>query len=172
VKRSTYRRRVSAPCAGLLALPLFLSACATTASEESTAPSTISSTKSSAEQSAALEDSVVSREEYDEGFRRYQSCLSTAGYELVDVKEEYQVITFGIPASAVDSGVDADCYDKEFAQVDSTWQLSVEDQGKYATIFGQCLADAGLDSGGTKVEKEQRLESAGITIDDCLKSRG
>jgi hypothetical protein len=122
----------------------------------------------SAEQQAAVADGTVTLDEYEKGFRRYSACLELAGFALIDVATLYQVITYGTPAAAVESGDDKRCYDGEFAQIDSTWQVGVEDQSEVAGILGRCLASRGMESSGTQKEKLDRLDKNGITVETCM----
>lgn len=153
--------------AGLLAATLAFAGCASDSSGSSASSETEDLLMSDAQRSA-LSDNEVTRDEYDAGFRRYQSCMTAAGYALVNVTEEYEVITFGVPAPAVESGDDDQCYTQEFSQVDTMWQLSVEDRGKVARLLAACLSDRGLDSSGTKLEKEERLQAAGVSLEECI----
>lgn len=153
--------------AGLLAVSLLLAGCASDKMESSTL-STPEEVVISEAQRLALSDNEVTRDEYDAGFRRYQACMTSAGHALVNVAEEYEVITFGVPAVAVESGDDDQCYTLEFSQVDTMWQLSVEDRGKIAGLLAACLSDRGLDSSGTKLEKEERLQAEGISLEECI----
>ncbi|CAN7421703.1 hypothetical protein LJR045_002708 [Microbacterium sp. LjRoot45] len=162
------RRRMSCLLSVLSLASLGIAGCAGDPAPE---PSETPRFELSVEQAAALEDGTVTRDEYDAAFRRYESCITEAGFALVEVREEYQVIRYSVPNEAVVSGVDDDCYNGEFVLVDSQWQVSVEDVGEVASLLAGCLIEAGLDSSGTKAEKEQRLESAGISIDACLDSQ-
>lgn len=77
----------------------------------------------SARQVELLEGGVT-REEYVAGFRTYSECMTSKGFELIDVDLEAQVIPYGIPQEAVQTGVHQECYAVEFAAVDKEWQLS------------------------------------------------
>lgn len=171
MKHRVHSRQAVGAAIDLLLLAFTLSACGPAAESPEDSP-TKTIAPMSADQAAAIADGTVSREAYDDGFRRYQACLADAGYSLVDVREEYQQIHFGVPAAAVESGADERCYDFEYRKIDEIWQLSIQDQSKTAIMFGQCLDDAGLDSSGTRADKLNRMREHGITIEQCLESRG
>jgi hypothetical protein len=80
----------------------------------------------SADQQAALADGEVTRDEYRAGFERYRTCLEGEGYSLVGVDTSNTIFNFGVPGPAVDSGVDAQCYEAEFRELDMAWQISNE----------------------------------------------
>jgi hypothetical protein len=166
---STRLRGAGAICVGTLAV--FLFAGATNAEPNNNAVDNLLSAEMSDDQRASVEDRTVTRDEYDAGFRRFSSCLEEKGFALLNVREAFQVLTYGVPEDAVQSGAEEECYSREFAAVDTLWQVSVEDVGEYSMIWSECLKEAGLDSTGTKADKESRLESAGISIDECLDSR-
>ncbi|MFC0678298.1 hypothetical protein ACFFGH_10645 [Lysobacter korlensis] len=84
------------------------------------------------EQAAAMADGVVDVEEYKAGFERFSACLADAGYPLnpgVDKPSgefvgDEQFIDYSIPNAAVESGVSMECYEREYLQLDITWQGS------------------------------------------------
>jgi hypothetical protein len=78
----------------------------------------------SAEYQAALADGIVTREEYLAGFERYVTCLADAGYALHSVNTESEIIDYAIPSDVVDSGVEHQCYEREFFEIDSGWQIA------------------------------------------------
>lgn len=77
----------------------------------------------SAEQTAALADGVVSREEYVAGFDRYAACMAAAGF-TVGGNRESEIIAYSLSSEAVSSGADDQCYGFEFGQLDMEWQLA------------------------------------------------
>ncbi len=165
------RLRHAIALVGAAVLVLATAGCAApTPAVPSPSPSPTPRFSLSPEQREAVDDGMITRDEYDAGFRRYEACMAQLGFALVDVREEFQVITYSITDEAVVSGADEECYNAEFVRIDSAWQVRVEDQGEEAQQLGLCLSNAGLDAGGTKNEKTRRLEDAGITIDECLDS--
>lgn len=79
------------------------------------------------DQATAVADGVISSDEYESGFSRYRSCLAAEGYALVLNGKKNESYQFGIPAEAVDSGVDQRCYEHEFREIDIIWQLAHQD---------------------------------------------
>jgi hypothetical protein len=84
----------------------------------------------SAEYQAALADGVVTREEYLAGFERYVTCLADAGYALQSINTESEIIDYAIPGDVVDSGVEHQCYQREFFEIDSGWQIAHPQQSE------------------------------------------
>lgn len=82
----------------------------------------------SAEQSAALADGVVSREEYEAGFDAYVACMADLGFEvsLVGMRDA-EIIGYVIPGDAGMSGPANRCYEEHFSLVDMEWQVAHQD---------------------------------------------
>ncbi|HLV04035.1 hypothetical protein [uncultured Georgenia sp.] len=80
--------------------------------------------RASAEQVAEIEDGVVTPEEYQAAFERYEECLGAAGFELSEVTTADRVKRYTVPGDAVTSGADEECYRSEFHVVDRVWQSS------------------------------------------------
>jgi hypothetical protein len=121
----------------------------------------------SPEQREALKDSVVTSDEYHAAYRRFASCMSQAGYSLIEGGEERGVIKYSVPGAAVDSGVDEKCYNREFSAVDASWQLAHEEESEGAEVLRACLKKFGLQSGADNAERQQILEEAGHTLQEC-----
>jgi hypothetical protein len=79
--------------------------------------------KAGPEQAAEIADGKITEAEYVTSFNRYRDCLRRGGFELREVRREQGKVEFGLPAEAVDSGVDRPCYDREFYFVDVLWQV-------------------------------------------------
>lgn len=77
---------------------------------------------------------------------------------------------FGVPAVAVESGVDRECYRAEFYYVDLLWQSSdlVQNAREAPQDFQECLAERGIEPGDTASEVSQQLREAGIEPTECL----
>lgn len=105
-----------------VAVATVLAACAGPAQVGASTPEWMSD-----DQATAVADGVISSDEYESGFSRYRSCLEAEGYALVLDGKKNQSYQFGIPAEAVDSGVDARCYEHEFREIDIIWQLAHQD---------------------------------------------
>lgn len=125
-------------------------------------------TQRSAEQEAALADGDVTLDEYRAGFRRFQACLEAEGYALADVVVGDVLVDYGVPATAVDAGVDERCYVEEYELVDTEWQVKNEDTSYTAEVAAQCLVDHGVAPAETLAEKWEQLEAAGVDFADCL----
>jgi hypothetical protein len=122
----------------------------------------------STEQEVAISDGISDTAEYQEGFRRYQACLSAAGYELLDVtQDEYGFISAGIPDAAVQAGVDSDCYVLEWKYLDMYWQLANAINSPTYRLLAACLEENGIEPGETTSEIDGQLEEAGISISQC-----
>lgn len=79
---------------------------------------------SSAAQTEAMEDGVVTREEYVAGFDRYNACMVGAGYYVDGGNRDALIIAGSIPAASVDDGTDRLCYEPEFQDIDMAWQVA------------------------------------------------
>lgn len=84
----------------------------------------------SAQQRAELSDGVVTRPEYAAAFNRYLGCLAALGHDAggFEQREDYDRFLFGPPGAAVDDGSDEICYTREFKDVDTLWQMSLEER--------------------------------------------
>lgn len=121
----------------------------------------------SSEQQAALADGEVSEDEYQEGFRRFQACMSDAGYELLVPEQQGIIIEYSIPQAGVDSGADAECYDREYRELDMMWQLAHQDSSPTAEVLRDCLVAHGIPPEDTVNEMVDQLEDAGIEQSEC-----
>lgn len=81
----------------------------------------------SAAQLEALVDGLVSREEYVAAFDRYVACMAELGFEVYGGDRGQEVLSYAIPGNAGQSGAANRCYEAEFYQVDSAWQIAHED---------------------------------------------
>lgn len=75
--------------------------------------------------------------------------MTKAGYDIGGCKSQ-TVIQYVIPDAAEVNGTDTQCYDAEFSDVDSMWQVANEDTSETATILRECLVKAGLTPRSTK----------------------
>jgi len=80
----------------------------------------------SAAQAQALADGVVDEAEYRAGLARYASCLDRAGFGLIVHDDDGPLIDYSVPGDAETEGANGDCYLREFASIDSAWQLQLE----------------------------------------------
>jgi hypothetical protein len=150
-------------CAAVVMSAAMMAACAGPLDGAPSEPSSMSDT-----QSSALADGVISADEYEEAFSRYRSCLEGAGYALVMQGTENQSYQFGIPAEAVESGVDARCYEQEFRQVDILWQLSHQDTSDATEAMRECLRAVGIEPERDTEKVARQLAEAGISIENCV----
>lgn len=97
----------------------------------------------SAEQQAAIADGIVTREEYEQGFRAYQACMAAAGESIVVTNMDSTII--GYYGIAGDSNVDLNCYIEHFDAIDAEWQMAHEDLTAKAGFLAQCLQDHGYE---------------------------
>jgi hypothetical protein len=116
----------------------------------------------------ALEDGVVDRSEYVEGFANYQGCMAAVGYYVSVLDGQSTIIDMRIPAAAVESGVDDGCYRSEFSAVDEGWQLANQDQRADGVLLDACLEEHDLPVPNTRQEKVDALLSAGVELATCL----
>lgn len=80
----------------------------------------------SAAQLAELSDGHVTRGEYDAAFDRFAACMTTAGYPIASTDRTETVIQYSLSGDSVLAGVDTQCYNAEFEQVDIAWQIAHE----------------------------------------------
>ena len=160
-------RRVRAAVAALAICSVV--GCASTSPEEVDVPVADGGTVERSEvQQAAVADSDVTLDEYREGFRRFQSCLSAEGYELHGVTIGDVLIDYGVPSAAVESGAEAQCYGAEFELLDVAWQVKNEDTSYTAEVLNKCLTDNGVVPQSTLAEMTDQLEAAGLKFEECL----
>lgn len=119
------------------------------------------------DQATAIADGVISANEYELGFTRYRLCLEAEGYALVLDGKRNQSYQFGIPAVAVESGVDARCYGDEFREIDILWQLSHQDTSDSTEAMRDCLREVGIEPEWSTAAVERQLLDAGIAPQDC-----
>jgi hypothetical protein len=128
----------------------------------------------SAEQLAAIEDGVVTRDEYVDGFRRYRACMEDLGIELVGGIESATVISPSyLPQGTVE---EENCYEVEWREVDIPWQVENNDYGDQIADLVACLTAAGHtpahDPSAKSVRQFEALEAqradAGVAESACL----
>ena len=120
----------------------------------------------SSEQADAMSDGAVTVSEYRDGFRRFDACLAAAGFELADVDDSSEVITYGIPDAAVQTGAEATCYEREFDAVDTTWQVGVSNP-RIVELLSRCLRSHDLPIPETQDEMAEALIAAGVDPAQC-----
>ncbi|GIT78934.1 hypothetical protein LLS1_06030 [Leifsonia sp. LS1] len=115
----------------------------------------------------ALDDGDVTWDEYEAAFKAYEACLARHGYELDQPHISGDLMDFGVPSAAVDSGVDDTCYAFNWAQVDQAWQIAHEDTSESAQIVAECLRSHGIVPSEKYTENLERLRGNGIQLGDC-----
>lgn len=130
------------------------------------APATVSGPSS--QQLAAMSDGHVAADEYRAALERFRSCLADGGYEVLVQGEYNGTMDYSIPSAAVDSGVDGTCYEREFTQVDTAWQLAHEDTSRSAQLVRDCLESNGIALQGTLAGMVEQLREAGISTRSCI----
>lgn len=140
--------------------------CLTTGCSETTdVGAAASASDMSPEQSAALEDGAVSRDEYREGARRFVGCLAARGHEVVESEEsDDDLVRLGIPESAVSSGDEQECYEAEWKALDTQWQVEHAETSASAQLLADCLENNGLPVPATAAEKTEAVAAAEL---DC-----
>lgn len=148
------------------AIPMVLLVCLVACTTVTETPSVDMSVMSD-DQQAALADGMVSHDEYQAGFTRFQACLSSLGFEILVDGETNSTILYSVPDAAVQSGADAGCYDLEFRHIDGMWQVDHEDTSHSAEDLRDCLVAHEISPQETLQEMAQQLEDAGIDTADC-----
>lgn len=153
----------------MVPLSLFaaLAACAPSAIEPPLSADSPAPPQRSAEQLAALADGDVSADEYEQGFRAFTSCMSEAGFEVLEGGTYGEVYDYSYPESASTTGDYDRCYELHFSEVDAVWQIAHEDQSATTHLVQRCLRDRGIEPGETALEVARQLEGHGISFADC-----
>lgn len=128
-------------------------------------------------QAAEIADRVASPAEYRAAYGRYRACMLAGGYELEAMPPVLAVggrHTFAVPDEAVQSGVDGECYDREYKFVDILWQTALPvDPDEARTTderFRECLRERGIEPREAPADVDKQVRAAGIDIGDCLLS--
>ena len=118
----------------------------------------------------------VSQGEYQAAFGKFSECVVAAGHELQSVgplSGSPDILSYIIPAGAVNDGSGDGCYEQEFSYYDLRWQQRVfrehPEQDPTRRALAIC-ADAegvryGADSSATEIE--QALRAAGVEPVTC-----
>lgn len=122
----------------------------------------------SAELDAALARGAVDHDAYLAGFQRYSACLEAYGFALAHVGEDGPLLDYSIPADAVDSGADDECYLREFEPLDTAWQVANEDTSNWAQTARECLRERGIEPAATLAEMTEQLADAGVDHVECV----
>lgn len=97
----------------------------------------------SAEQQAIMADGIVTRDEYEQGFRAYQACMTAAGESIIVTNMDAEIIEYyGV---AGDADVDIGCYTEHFESIDAEWQMVHADLTVHAAAYADCLKEHGFE---------------------------
>ncbi len=74
----------------------------------------------------AFEDGTVSRDEYERGFRQFESCASDGGVRLTTagVDEQSGLIHYMYPDDAAQVAAVEQCYARHFVEIDAAFQTT------------------------------------------------
>ena len=123
----------------------------------------------SAEHAAALEDGVITEDEYSAGWRRFVTCLADKGYTVMELGRPSTVYEGGIPDAAVKSGADEYCYSREYSNIDAIWQGENPARTIASDRMIACLTAAGVeDTSGNENELQQKMVDSGLSIGECI----
>lgn len=114
-----------------------------------------------------MRDGEVTQEEYNAGFERFRSCLRAEGYDLLDIELFGVVWQANIPEEAVDSGVEEECYIREYKFVDVIWQTHNQDDTEALQRMNHCLRERGLATATTLSAAEQLIAEIGLDYATC-----
>ena len=116
----------------------------------------------------ALADGTVTAEEYDAGFERFAACMAGAGHPLGSIFKGTVIYRYVMSNEAVSTGTDVQCYEAEFMEIDSSWQIANADTSESTEFLRQCLRDNGIEPAYPAVEVDRQMREAGIDPRDCL----
>jgi hypothetical protein len=152
---------------------LALTGCSSTTSTDSKAPLN-SPPGASAKQLAALEDNIVTEDEYTAGYRGFIACLADKGYTVMELGRPSTLYEIGIPDPAVQSGADEECYNREWAGIDMVWQTTHPERTILSDWYIDCLEEAGIEtedpSGSNNNELGERMIEAGLDPGACIEA--
>lgn len=120
-------------------------------------------------QNQAIEDQEVTREEYDQGFLNYQSCMEGIGFPLIDVQEINLQYDYSYQTEAKEQGGD-ECYFNEFSQIHLGWSIrpEVAELSPESKTIKSCLEKHSIEPAASHLERLAQFEASGIDIEACL----
>lgn len=124
-------------------------------------------------QAAEVEDRVATEQENRAAYERYRQCLSAAGFEISEdpiLKPDGTFMGGGLSDAAVQSGVDQECYEKEWSFTDTLFQSRPEFQNHPSRTqwMRDCLEERGIEPRDAADELFEQLQQEGIDPPDCL----
>ena len=118
-------------------------------------------------QASELAKSRVTFDDYQSAFRRYQSCMGTAGFTVAVLGLANQVYDYRLPATTSSDPSAQRCYSYEFEQVDERWQIQNENTSPTADLYRHCLGTHGLPTTGPMATLQKEITSAGLDPVHC-----
>lgn len=124
-------------------------------------------------QLAELADGTVTEEEYQASFERYRSCLREAGYELENIHTNGPFVGYSTPAAAVETGVDDECYFREYFATWDVWTGIHTEENERQNRIHRCAGENGLDTSTESghpmplADMERLLVEAGVDLETC-----
>ena len=123
-------------------------------------------------QAAEIEDRVATEEENRAAYERYRQCLSAAGFEISKdpmLKPDGTFMNGGLSDAAVQSGVDQECYEREWYMTDMLFQSRPEFQNHPSRTqwMRDCLEERGIEPDETAAELFEQIRQAGISVVEC-----
>ncbi|WP_336921341.1 hypothetical protein [Aquipuribacter sp. SD81] len=123
-------------------------------------------------QAAEIDDRVATEAENRAAYERYRQCLAAEGFDVPEdpILQSDGTFMGGVPDAAVRSGVDAECYDREWALTDTLFQTRPEfqDAPSRTRWMRECLEERGIAPRDTADGLAEQLREAGIRPADCF----
>lgn len=163
--RALFGHGARRPAVAAVVVGLLLAGC--TAGAGDTSVRATESAGISPSQAAALADGAVTFDEYQAGFRRYQSCMKNLGFDLVSISLAHKVYAYSMTDEAHSSQKAMACYNYEFMQLDAKWQVANQDDSETADHLAECLKSRGMKIPPTVEERLAELQAAGIDPTSC-----
>lgn len=118
-------------------------------------------------QSSELSNGTVTFDEYQAAFRRFTACAQQAGFNVSVGSLQYNVYNYRLTEAAANSKQVEHCYDFEFGQVDTAWQVANENTSSTSVHLSECLKKQGIPVPSTVKKMVELLEQASIDPTTC-----
>lgn len=127
----------------------------------------------------AVSDGLVTFEEYEAGFLRFQDCVTNLGFPVNEVvfDEARQLFSYIIPDGGDPTGEVNGCYESQFGEVDANWQISPDrpragyESMSIQEIIIECLQLEGAETSETEGlgldELQALLPKYDLDVDFC-----
>ena len=116
----------------------------------------------------AISDGIVTEKEYRAGYERYKACMDAAGYVVYEDDTDAWLIMYHVTDESVQSGVEGNCYNVEFAKLNEGWQIANEYQSQANLRLQECLEEVGITPRSGPGDVWKQVEDAGIDPEKCL----